>query len=579
MPGGFARSGLGFAEPRVSRVRRLDGNLALDTGAVLPVLTSAQIRKALRRLTGAEIEEALRFRMFPVAWTPDAVGYAVAGEAAAARAEAGGLPIVAWADSDALRDGLQSVFSARLRWQAEAGLADRLPAYSARSRITLPQVCALLGSLLAAILAACLDGRAALLLFGALFCVFFLMVIGLRLLSLSKPRWPPAPKPRPLRDDQLPAYTVLVPLFRETAVLRQLIGALLAIRYPRNSLDIKLVLEASDIDMRRACAALNLPHHIETITVPCFGPQTKPKALNYALALSRGELVTIYDAEDIPDPDQLALAASTFANAPPHLACLQARLEFYEPEQNWLTRQFAAEYASLYGLILPVLAAHGLPMPLGGTSNHFRADVLRRIGAWDPFNVTEDADLGFRLARAGYVAGVIDSATEEEPNGNLRNWMSQRARWLKGWMQTWLVLMREPRRLHHQLGAHGFWMAQTLVGGIVVSALFHPFFLVLALAALVTGSGFPAHPTMATAFFGALGLAVLGLGYGVTIAAGAEGLRRLGIRGWRPTLATMPLYWLLVSAAAWLALWQLLRSPFAWNKTEHGLSRRRRRRR
>ncbi len=158
--------------------------------------------------------------------------------------------------------------------------------------------------------------------------------------------------------------------------------------------------------MRRALRKHDLPPHFEVIVVPQGSPQTKPRALNYALQFCRGSLLTIYDAEDIPEPNQLREVARKFSGAGEKLACLQAQLSFYNPNENWLTRQFTAEYATLFGLILPALAAHNLPLPLGGTSNHFRTRNLRQIGGWDPYNVTEDADLGLRLARLGYRTGV-----------------------------------------------------------------------------------------------------------------------------------------------------------------------------
>jgi cellulose synthase/poly-beta-1,6-N-acetylglucosamine synthase-like glycosyltransferase len=395
------------------------------------------------------------------------------------------------------------------------------------------------------------------------------MVIGLRLLSLMHRM--PHSDARHIPDDlELPVYSVLVPLFRETEIVRQLIRALLRLDYPRQRLDIKLVLEETDAKMRRYCARLKLPSHIEIIIVPRFGPQTKPKALNYALSFARGELLTIFDAEDIPHPRQLKRAAAQFAAAPPQLACLQARLCFYDAERNWLTRQFAAEYAALFSVMLPMLAKLALPLPLGGTSNHFRTAVLRELGAWDPYNVTEDADLGIRLSRRGYLSGVLDCDTLEEPNGSLPNWLKQRARWLKGWMQTWLVHMREPARLHRETGWHGFWALQALIGGIVASSLLHPLLMLLTLWSLLAGNAFPAYPDEFTAFAGAASITVLIVGYGVAIAAAAEGLRRQGRGRWSVTLLTMPFYWLLISAAAWLALWQFICDPHSWNKTQHG---------
>jgi cellulose synthase/poly-beta-1,6-N-acetylglucosamine synthase-like glycosyltransferase len=401
--------------------------------------------------------------------------------------------------------------------------------------------------------------------------LFFLSVVALRLLCLMPPlrRTPP---PEPIEERELPPYSVLVPLFRETAVLGQLVGALARLRYPAEKLDIKLILEEEDVAMQAAVAQLLLPPCFDVIVVPAGRPQTKPRALNYALSFCRGELLTIYDAEDIPEPDQLTKAAARFAAAGPELACLQAELTFFNPNENWLARQFTAEYAMLFGRLLPVLADHRLPLPLGGTSNHFRTCALREVGAWDPFNVTEDADLGLRLARHGYETGTLDSVTYEEANTRLMNWMRQRARWLKGFLATWLVHMRDPARLMRELGPAGFWVTQAVTIGVFASALLHPLCL---LALLLLAAFHPLLPEEAGPGFIAMAgvnLLVFLAGYGLAIVLTRDALRRRGILGWRGTLATMPFYWLLMSGAAWMALWQFIAAPFHWNKTEHGLS-------
>jgi len=307
--------------------------------------------------------------------------------------------------------------------------------------------------------------------------------------------------------------------------------------------------------------------------VPAGLPQTKPRALNYALQFCRGELLTIYDAEDIPQADQLQKAARRFAAEPRELACLQAQLTFYNREENWLTRQFTAEYATLFGVLLPVLANHNLPLLLGGTSNHFRMEVLRRVGAWDAFNVTEDADLGVRLARLGYATGVLDSVTHEEATMRLGNWLRQRARWLKGFLVTWLVHMREPALFMRDVGPSGFWTCQALTIGVFASVLLHPLCLAAMLATWLAYPPSPPDAGFGFVLLASLNIIVLAGGYGISLAVARRGLRRLVIRGWHGTLATLPLYWLLISAAAWIALWQFAARPFHWNKTEHGLSR------
>ena len=406
-------------------------------------------------------------------------------------------------------------------------------------------------------------------------CVSFLftMVIALKVFCLMPMRYRRLKTAPRLHDEELPVYTVLVPVFEETAVLRQLLQALKAIDYPKHKLDIKLILEASDTKMHRAVSAQQLPDYFDILVVPPGLPQTKPRALNYGLQLARGSLLTIYDSEDIPQPNQLRLAAETFAVADRNVGCLQASLQFYNGNENWLTRQFAAEYAGLFKVILPQLAAQGLPILLGGTSNHFRIDILQRVGAWDPFNMTEDADLGLRLERCRFKTSMLDSATFEEANSELWNWLNQRRRWLKGFLQTWLVHNRRPLVFSKAIGRDGFWVAQSMTLGIFASALLHPFLLAnsfwfLAPARVVAAS----HDTFYTCIAGA-NLALLVGGYGASMVISSIGMKRSGIQSTWFTLASMPIYWLLMSLAAWMALWDFVVRPFHWHKTKHGLSR------
>jgi cellulose synthase/poly-beta-1,6-N-acetylglucosamine synthase-like glycosyltransferase len=243
-----------------------------------------------------------------------------------------------------------------------------------------------------------------------------------------------------LPDWQLPVYSVLVPLFREARVLPGLIAALRALDYPPAKLDIMLVVEEIDIEMQATLLSLELPPTFRTVVVPKHEPQTKPKALNYALQFARGDFVVVYDAEDRPEPDQLRLALDLFRRAPPKLGCLQAQLNIYNATQSWLTRQFTIEYSVLFDAILPALERLRLPVPLGGTSNHFPRARLIEVGAWDPFNVTEDADLGIRLSRLGFRTRALNSTTWEEAPPGFGTWLKQRTRWLKGWMQSFTLI-------------------------------------------------------------------------------------------------------------------------------------------
>ncbi|PZF78681.1 glycosyltransferase [Aestuariivirga litoralis] len=527
----------------------------------------------MRRLPKDELHEALKTKVMRAVSLPGLVLHAVSGQPALRAAREQGLGVVAYAEPEAFGEAVRCVHGATLLREATWGLARRWPRFTASRLITPAQAMVLLSLVAGVIIAAIhLPGPLFITLASAASGAFFLGVVALRLLCFLPPVTRPRPPLQAIADDAWPVYSVMVPLFREVSVLDQLIGALRQLRYPQDRLDIKLVLEEEDSAMQRAVAGLALEPHFEVIIVPRGLPQTKPRALNYALQFCRGELLTIYDAEDIPQKDQLEKAARRFAAAPPDLACLQAQLTYYNPNDNWLTRQFTAEYATWFGELLRMLANHNLPLTLGGTSNHFRMEVLRRVGAWDPHNVTEDADLGLRLARLGYDIAVLDSLTFEEANMRLGNWMRQRARWLKGSLVTWLVHMREPLVFMRDVGPAGFWVAQVLTLAVVVSVLLHPICMVATVLLYVQGAVRAEPRGTSLIILAGLNLAVFVAGYAASIILTRRALLRRGIRGWYGTLATMPFYWVLMSGAAWMAIWQLFTRPFHWNKTEHGFA-------
>ena len=314
---------------------------------------------------------------------------------------------------------------------------------------------------------------------------------------------------------------------------------------------------------------LRLPANFQRVVVPPGRPQTKPRALNFALQLARGSLVAVYDAEDRPEPNQLRRAVAAFAAGPPELACVQAPLGFYNTENNWLTRQFAVEYAAQFDAQLPALEVLRLPIPLGGTSNHLRRDRLEEVGAWDPYNVTEDADLGIRLARRGYHCAMLASRTHEEACGRLPAWLRQRTRWIKGWLQTYFVHMRAPPRLLRELGPRGFVAFNVLIAGTVVSALAHPIFTAVIVYHLLTGIIFADPASAAGLWLAAINTFNLTVGYAAAIMLGWIGVRRRGLTSLTGELKWMPVYWLLQSLAAYRALWEVVRRPFHWDKTEH----------
>lgn len=406
---------------------------------------------------------------------------------------------------------------------------------------------------------------------SVLLALWFVTFIGLRFWASFTPRLP-QPELRRLPDHQLPVYTVIAALYREAKLVAPLLRAIDAFDYPREKLQVILALEPNDLATRAAIARLGPMPHVQVLIAPARDPQTKPKALNCALPFARGEFIAVFDAEDQPDPGQLRAALDAFRSHGDDLACAQASLCIDNDNKNsWLSRTFAAEYAGQFDVFLPGLAAMRMPLPLGGSSNHFRAAKLREVGGWDAWNVTEDADLGFRLARFGYRSVTFDSTTSEEAPIRFKAWLRQRSRWMKGWMQTWSVHMREPRRLWREAGSRGFLTLNIIIGGNVVTALAYPILVFELAAYLVTaGAGIPGW--LLTDSLAPLHIATFIAGLLSTVVVGLMGLSRRGrLRsGW--VLAATPFYWACLSIAAWRALWQLWRDPYRWEKTEHGLT-------
>ncbi len=401
--------------------------------------------------------------------------------------------------------------------------------------------------------------------------LLYLLTLLFRLFVLLEAPSEGDAKPAPIPEDgTLPTYTVLVALYREEAVVGQLLDALNRLDWPKARLDIKLVCEADDEATIDAIKAHNPGPHIEVIRVPPSTPRTKPKALTYALTGARGAFVAVYDAEDRPHPQQLREAYAAFQSQPDRVACLQAPLIISNARANWISSCFALEYAGLFRSLLPVLAARQLPLPLGGTSNHFRTAVLRRIGAWDPYNVTEDADVGLRLHRLGYHSTVLRRQTLEDAPTSLPVWLSQRARWYKGWLQSWLVMTRAPLKTARDMGWVSYTVFQLLIGGMLLSSLAHPLlFISIAFmaAALAESGGDLLWSWRGTLFFTDC-LNIAG-SYVIFVLMGRNRMipyeRRAVGRRW----LSVPLYWLLISVAAWRAVWELKTKPFVWNKTPH----------
>lgn len=374
-----------------------------------------------------------------------------------------------------------------------------------------------------------------------------------------------------INEKNLPVYTILCPLYKEWQVVPQFIKAMSGLDYPKNKLQVMLLLEENDKETLSQINKAHLPYYFDVVVVPHSMPKTKPKACNYGLLRAKGEYLVIYDAEDMPDPLQLKKAILAFHKADKRTKCIQAKLNFYNPHQNLLTRFFTAEYSLWFDLVLTGLQSIHAPIPLGGTSNHFRTKDLISMQGWDSFNVTEDCDLGMRLVKDGYRTAIIDSITLEEANSDLKNWFNQRTRWIKGYMQTYLLHMRNPKSFFRdRREPHGITF-QLVVGGKVLSMFINPLMWIITISYFA----FRAHiGTFIESFFPApilyMGVFSLIIGNFLYCYNFMIGCEKHDYDDLVKYVFLVPFYWLAMSVAAWVAVYKLIKEPHHWSKTKHG---------
>lgn len=440
---------------------------------------------------------------------------------------------------------------------------------SCRGWVKLHQAPRAMAFLVAAVLAAAVAPVAVGLLVLGISLFSLILIIGLKLLAMRAAfRLPMCPTPCAAEDDSLPVFSIIVALYREADIAARLVKRLARLDYPIDRLDVVLAVETEDTVTREALAKAELPIWMRVVVVPKGAVRTKPRALNHALEFCRGSLIGIYDAEDAPDPKQLLQVVAQFRASPPEVACLQGILDYYNPRTNWLSRCFTVEYSGWFRLILPGIARLGLAVPLGGTTLFLRRDLLERVGGWDAFNVTEDADLGIRLARHGLRTEMIATTTEEEANCSPLAWIKQRSRWIKGYLMTWAVHMRRPGLLYRQLGPRAFLGFQIMFIGTSMQFLVAP----LLLSFIIVPFGF--HHPLYAAMPGPVGLAVTGtfaVCELVNMAIGMIGLTRTRHRLSLWWVATMSIYFSLACLAAYKAVFEIATKPFFWDKTRHGI--------
>ena len=404
--------------------------------------------------------------------------------------------------------------------------------------------------------------------FYFIFMVFKLWVVR-RSLSFGMTDFAPEEIAQ-LRDDELPLYTVLVPLLHEAEVAHQIVSALTKLDYPEDKLNFIITLEQHDTETYEALMQAGMPASWKICWLPDTKPKAKPKSLNVAFLETYGEHLVIYDAEILPDHDQLKKAVLAFREQP-NIAVFQTRLDHYNTDQNIITKLFNTEFTFHYDMFLPGLQSLNVPIPLSGHSVHYRTEALVRAGAWDPYNVAEDCELGVRLHRAGYRTGIINSISREEAASDVWGWVKQRTRWMKGFIQTSIVHLRYPLHLKEELGSWKDFVAFCmLVPGTVLLNVLNFFSWFVLLAWFVTG---------AEAIRDMYPMIVL---YIANIAALAGGFifmylnlvalyRRNNFHLVKYFFLT-PVYWFLLAFATARAFWQLrsYESTHTWEKTTHG---------
>lgn len=411
---------------------------------------------------------------------------------------------------------------------------------------------------------------------GFLSVIYFSDVIFSFFLIIKSLRSPPeisfsSYKLNKLKEKDLPVYSILCPLYKEAVVLPQFLKSLSKLDWPKEKLDVQLLLEEDDKETIEAVKGINLPGYISLTYVPHSMPKTKPKACNYGLTQAKGEYLVVYDAEDDPDPDQLKKAYLAFSNASKEIVCLQAKLNYYNPKQNLLTRLFTAEYSLWFDMILPGLQSINTTIPLGGTSNHFKINTLKKIKGWDPFNVTEDCDLGIRLFAKGYKTAIIDSTTYEEANSKVSNWLRQRSRWIKGYMQTYLVHIRRPIQLIKQQGIHAL-LFHLIIGARISFLLINPIMWLMIVSYFafygLVGSTIQSFYLTPIFYIAASAFVFGNFLYLYSYMIGVAKRKQWELVKY---IFLVPFYWLLASISAGIAFYQLIFKPHYWEKTIHGL--------
>ncbi len=536
--------------------------------------TRAELAEAIKRMTPLEAQQALRHRVVPISWEPGRTTFVAAGERAKAYANGEELEVTAITNERTMLGELQAGQESELLNYAASGLRSRHPRHSSAEPLGAKQALWLVLTLALIAFGAMWDRPTASVVAFTMMLALFALAAGLKLWCLLPTKLPRAPVALIIADAELPVYSIFVPLLHDSRIAEQSWRAIQALDYPHAKLDIKFILAADDEATRKFFEEQRLPSHIEVITVPKGAPDTKHRALNFALPFARGELVAVYDADSVPAPDQLRRIAGSFALAPKTVACLQTQVGFFNRQENWLARQCALEQAHQFKLLFPRLAKLGAPLLFAGSSAHYRIAILRQLGGFDAHNVGRDSGLGLRLARFGFRTALVPTLTREEAPLRLADWFVQRIRWTRGTLQTAAVNLRSPVKLARELGGGKMFLIEALSLGALIAALAHPLFLAwLGATGALLVMGEPSAPQLWLFLLALYGI-VAALAFLATMASAARSSLFLGGGlSWGMTVMTVPVYWLMISLASWLAVLQYFTGFKGSTRTRHGMTR------
>lgn len=364
-------------------------------------------------------------------------------------------------------------------------------------------------------------------------------------------------------SDDLPKYCVLLPMRNEPVpVVKALIDNMQKLNYPKDKLDIVMLVDIDD-EYLEDIKKLKIPNHFRILSSEATFPFTKPKVCNLGLITTDAEFVTVYDAEDAPDPDQLLKVLYKFED--PKVSCVQCRLHYNNKKHNWLSKFFNLEYLTWFSTTIVGLSkvqGEGAVIPLGGTSQHLKVKELVEIGGWDAVNVTEDCDLGLRLSRLGKTTVISDSHTNEIAVKELKHWIPQRTRWQMGFMVTYINHCKDIVNLYKELGFYRFMHFMFSIAGNFINPLITPLLFIIWFRSYFLGYGGETflntlpHITL-------IGNLILIISIHLI-----SSIKFQKGKFWYMSFL-QPVYYLLQVITVHRAVYKLITAPYKWEKTAH----------